>query len=179
MSDQSELADLRARVGRLERVLVGGYALIVGTLLFLGVWWPFLTEDSGGSDETRHTVMSFVFTAPLEQATGDALALGIATLIGFIGLLLVILLVILGVLPSAARRSMTDLVRRMAKVLSVLGTIGAGVVIIFGLISLRADDSSFGWGGVILLVGMLLTFPFSSQAARPLVSAERENRVTA
>ncbi|WP_460946507.1 hypothetical protein [Okibacterium endophyticum] len=55
---------------------------------------------------------------------------------------------------------------------------GGATVILFGLISLRADDSSFGLGGVILLTGTLLTFPLSSQASRPLFSAERRARAT-
>ncbi len=160
-------------------MLVAGYALLVGTILFLALWMPFLTEDVGRSDERNNSVMSFVFAAPLEQATSDMLPLAIAMVSGFAGLLLVVLLLLFVVLPSAARRSMTDRTRRMAKVLSIVGTVGSAVVIMIGLFALRADDSSFGWGGVVLLAGMLLTFPFSSQGARPLLSAERNARGTA
>lgn len=177
LSNPSELAQLGARVGRLEKLLVGGYALIVGMVLLMGLWWPFLTEDSGRSDEKVHTVMSFVFAAPLDQSTSDMMPLAIATVIGFVGLLLVVSLLLFVILPSAARRSMTDRLRRIARALSILGIVGSAVVIAFSLIALSADDSSFGWGGVVLLVGMLLTFPFSSRAARPLLSSEEEPRV--
>lgn len=169
MGAETELTELRRRVARLERWLVTAYATLVAAVIVAGVCTPWVVQRARRDDETPWSVLGYVFQ-PL--GTGDDLPFMITLLIGFLGLLLVILLIFLLVLLAAVRGTITDRGRPLRRVLVTLGIIGAAVVVLLSLLTLRVESNAFAPGGLILLLGMLGILPLLTPAARPLVSTE-------
>lgn len=169
-TDDFELIDLRARVAKLERLLVATYGIILTVVMVVGLSLPFLVEHAGRDDEEPWSVLGYVFQPP---DFSDHVPFAIAMIIGFIGLLVVVLLILLIVVLAAARGTMTDRSYRYGRVLVTLGIIGATVVVLLSLIALRLGIEATGPGGLILLLGMLGVLPLLSQAGRSLVSDKR------
>ncbi|MFC4138515.1 MULTISPECIES: hypothetical protein [unclassified Microbacterium] len=173
MTDQSiEIRELRARVDVLERMLVGTYALIVGVVLVLGLTLPLATTHAGGEDQQYWSVITTTL-APLNGA--DSPWGGIAWLLMTLLILMIIITVLLLALTliPAARRSLSDGLRVFGIVLTALGTVGAVAIMAIIGASLRTETDDFGWGGPVLLLGMIAVLPLLSGALRSLVGARR------
>lgn len=167
--DDVTIVRLETRVHRLERLLVGGYAAIVAALLALGLLVPFATDRVGEDDEYALSVISFLGSIGEVREPIDFA--GILLLTGFIGLLIVALLLI-GTVIAAGRGLLSDRWRRISRILAALGIIGAVVVVIFSFMAGSNRFGDFGFGGLVLLAGMLGVLPLLSDAAEPLVSTD-------
>ncbi|UJP09397.1 hypothetical protein L2X99_13300 [Microbacterium sp. KUDC0406] len=77
-------------------------------------------------------------------------------------------------LVPAATRSLSNGLRIFGNVLVTLGAVGgAAAVMLMGIQTLRSPGNDFGWGGPVLLFGMLAVLPLLSSAARSIVSPRR------
>ncbi|MFJ3956018.1 hypothetical protein [Arthrobacter sp. NPDC090010] len=163
---------------RLWRLATGAYALFVAVLVLAGLGTSFFTiRDTRGDShvDTPVSVLVVIFRrgiAPSAEA-GDDPTTSALFMTGFIGLLVVALLVVI-VLVFAACRALTTPMRRISWLLMTLGVIGALVLLGFTLRAAGAHQSdSPGWGGFILLLGMIGISPLLTRAAAPLVSRTR------
>jgi hypothetical protein len=173
MTDQSaEIRDLRERVDLLERMLVGTYAFITGVVLVLGLTLPLVTTHAGGEDQKYWSVI----TTSLAPMNGDELPWGgigwlMMTLI--IGLIIITVLLLATTLVPAARGTLSDGLRVFGIVLTALGTVGTITIMIVIGASLHTETDDFGWGGPVLLLGMIAVLPLLGGALRSLVGQRR------
>lgn len=166
MTDETGMIELRERVGRLERWMIAAYTIVVAAILIAGLCVPWVVQRAGREDEAPWSVLGYI-VQPLE--TGDDVPFTIALLIGFLGLLAVILLIFVTVLLPAARGTMTDRGHLFRRTLLILGIVGAAVVVLLSLMALNVESNAFAPGGLVLLLGMLGVLPLLGPAARPLV----------
>lgn len=166
--------ELARRVARLERILVGAYALVTAALLIAGLTVPFFTSrDTRGDSRVDTPVSVFVvlFKPGMAPAdSGEDGTLSALFMTGFIGLFGVVLLLFILVALAAFRALRTPL-RRAGWALVALGIIGAFVLLSFTLkaASNHVPDTP-GWGAVVLLLGLLAVVPLLTRRAAPLVS---------
>jgi MFS family permease len=169
---RQRLARAERRVDSLERMLVSGYCVAVGAVLVAGLLLPFLQADADDEDSVSYSVLTAIVS--IREDSGDAPpgAFGVAFAVGFIGLILVVLALLLLTLPAAARGDLADRRRTLSKVLVTLGAIGSGVVVLLSLAGLQEDvDQSPGPGGWVLLLGVLGAGLLLGRSAEPLVAA--------
>lgn len=164
----AEIRTLQARVGQLERMLVGTYALVIALALVLGLVLPYTTQRSGEEDEKAWSVLSTVFT-PVSAPDEKAFAIELALVIGFIVLIVATVMILVGTLIPAALGILSDGLRIMGRILAVLGIIGAVVVLVLSIQATATVDGDFGAGGPVLLFGMIGVLPLVSRSARALV----------
>lgn len=159
----AQLRELEERVHRLERSLLAVYAVAVAVLLIAGVAVPFFTETrtiDGEEETTVGSVVGTVFGLPAVDAEGSDMVLLVLTVVGFAGLLLVTAALVLVWLPAIARGRVGPRMQTALRVLVTLGVIGSIVPCVVTLMSLSGrGNSAPGWGGVLLLAGMLLLIP--------------------
>ncbi|MGO4452705.1 hypothetical protein [Arthrobacter sp. RAF14] len=178
-TDETKQADptreLERRIARLERLMVSAYAVILGALLIAGLSLPIFTaRDTRGDSrvDTPVSVFSVVFkrgVAP-EASSGDDPALSALFMIGFVGLLIVTVLLLV-LLVIAACRALTIPVRRAGWILVTLGIIGAFVLLTFTMMAASSHESDRpGWGAVVLMLGVLGVLPLLTRSAASMVS---------
>ena len=163
-----ELTALQQRVGRLERLLENAYAAVVTVILMVGLIVPFFTEhDTTGDsfEDTPWSIARMVFAppSPNDGSAGDAPVV-VAIIIGFIGLAIVAIAVIAMAWSLANRDASTWRQLAFGRVLLTLGIIGSLVPVIFSAMAASGESNdSPGWGGVVLLIGMLGAIPLFRQ----------------
>lgn len=178
--DSGPLVELRARVDRLELLIVRAGMVATWVLLTLGVLLDFATfaETSADSDDGRSTPVALsVLTFPFrmvgelgkpESAGDDDLALGVAIAIGFLGLLVVVAIAAFA-LAAGWNRLAGGRTVRVLRLAAILSTIGTGVVWIFGLMAASADDKGSALHPIALILlsaGVLSLFGWVSRAGR-------------
>ncbi len=178
---------LARRIEVLEQLVMRAVCLAVAGLLIAGCLVPF-----GYGTEAGEPVAPSVLTMPVHMlaAAGepggdtDELTFVVTATIGFAGLLLVVL-AILGTLLVFARRDGGDGTLKLARILRALALIGTAAVLIFTLMYVgdREAVDGPGWGGVVLLVGvvaysMLLSEPWRGLWHRPLTPVRQPPRAT-
>jgi hypothetical protein len=140
----TRLQDLRLFILRLS-VIVALVLIAVG--LVLPAW-------SGEMDEEQVTarVVTVGFIEPSEQVDG----FGTAAIIGFLGLLLVVLL-LCGVLVNSVIWGNGRQGARLRNVIGTLAVIGSVIASLFSWVGWASDEPgvSGGWGPVVLLVGVI------------------------
>jgi len=166
--------DLARRVVRLERILIGAYALVTAALLLGGLTVPFFTSrDTRGDShvDTPVSVAVVLFKPGMAPAdSGEDATLSALFMTGFAGLFGVVVLLLILVALAAFRALRTPL-RRIGWALVALGIIGAFVLLSFTLkaASNHVPDTP-GWGAVVLLLGLLAIVPLLTRKAAPLVA---------
>ncbi|UYO97619.1 hypothetical protein OED01_02475 [Microbacterium sp. M28] len=169
MSDpNAEIRTLQARVDQLERMLVGTYALVIALALVLGLVLPYATQRSGEGDEKAWSVLSTVFT-PIPAPETESFGVGLAVVVGFIILIVLTVVILVGTLIPAALGILSDGLRIMGRVLAILGIIGAVLVLVLSVQAMGTVGGDFGAGGPVLLFGMIGVLPLVSRSARSLV----------
>jgi hypothetical protein len=170
---RSEPIELRIR--RVERLLVAAYVIVVAVLLIAGFFTPAFISRPGTDEESQGSLAAavggFFSGAP---SSGEA---GLVFLLssGFLGLAAITWLIVLVVLPAALQGALRGRLLTFARIPVGLGLVGSVVPLLFGLMAIGAEDSEFGWGGPILIVGMLASLLLVLPAAGPLVGAEERS----
>lgn len=173
----AEVAVLHYRVLRLERALISLCCLGAAALLVLRTFLPMFTE--AGIDEPDESVsVATIVDAGLanpgaaallgeDSESSDSQALLIAFLVGFIGLAILVAILVLFVLPVVAAGQMAGGRRRFSRIVAVLGVVGSLAPVLLSLMAVGSEDSDAGWGGAVLLAGMIaaLVIVFASGQA--------------
>lgn len=171
MGDEANPQSLGLRVHRPPHPVVAAYSAAIALLLVLGVLLPFGADDVGSAEERVWSVLGLPFVG-VRAIRGEIDALGIALVIGFIALLVVVALVIALVLLPAARGALDRHRRVRAELLVGLGIIGALIISFFSAQAGAVQSGASGPGGNLLIVGMLAAIPLLTPSARPFVSPE-------
>ncbi|MFE6735972.1 hypothetical protein [Microbacterium sp. NPDC057650] len=173
MTDQStEIRRLRERVDLLERMLAGTYSFIVAVVLMLGLTLPLFTAHADGEDQKYWSIIT-ASLAPFNSTDVPMEAADWMLTTLFVGLIIITVLILATTLIPAALSSLSDGLRIFGTILTALGTVGAVTVMILIGTSLHTRSYDFGWGGPVLLLGMIAVLPLLSGALRPLVGQRR------
>ncbi len=173
---------LRERVQRLERIIMTAYCLLVGAVLVVGSFVPMFNSTTVDSDDEEGWSVArtaFIWMSPRsegDESTTDTP--GVLFGIGFLGLFLVTVLLLLVALPAAPSGTLTGRKLTVSRVLVGLGIAGSLVPGILTVTAIDGENAEPGWGSLILIVGMLATLPVVVPArpfvSRPTSSATRE-----
>jgi hypothetical protein len=150
---------LRQRVERLERLVVQAVCAVAGLALVIGAFLDYLPVKPGAEEDdlmSRLAVVGFE-AIRYRDDEGHVDGFGIVVGIGFLGLLLVTVVVLwlLGVIASTSSATKrTGPVFRVAVTLLLIGTAVAGL---FALVGLGSDEIEVGWGVVVFAGGGLLS----------------------
>lgn len=161
----AEVNRLHYRVLRLERALISLCCLGAAALLVLGTFLPMFTETTAEDADEPFSVATIAGAGLSnsgaevllgeDSGSSDSPALLIAFLVGFIGLAIIVAMLVLVVLPIVAAGLMTGGRRRFSRIVAVLGLVGSLVPVLLSLIAVGPDESDAGWGGAVLLAGMI------------------------
>ena len=161
----AEVYRLHYRVLRLERALVPLCCLGAAALLVLGTFLPMFTETTAEDADEPFSVATIAGAGLSnsgaevllgeDSGSSDSQALLIAFLVGFVGLAIIVAMLVLVVLPIVAAGLMTGGRRRFSRIVAVLGLVGSLVPVLLSLIAVGPDESDAGWGGAVLLAGMI------------------------
>lgn len=163
---------LAQRVERLERMFVTAYAVLAGLLLAAGVIVPYGSESPTEGEERSWSVLTSIFTPYMPDSESDDTTFAVLTVIGFVGLLIVTVLTVAVVLIPAAARALNNRSRRAGRVVVGLGIAGSLVPCIWATGAISEVRAEPGWGGLLLLIGMLAVLPLLGASAKTLVSTE-------
>lgn len=149
------------------------YCLLVGAALVVGSFVPMFTSTTVDSDDEEVWSVArsaFIWMSPRpegDDSTADTP--GVLFGIGFLGLFLVTMLLLLIALPAAPAGTLTGRKLTVSRVLVGLGIAGSLVPGILTLSAIDGENAEPGWGSLTLIVGMLATLPVVVPA-RPFVS---------
>lgn len=155
---ENDLAATRSQIEGLRRGLLRGGAALVAVVLMLGLALPMYNDVVDDKPVTVR-VLTAAFQAFGDPGEGDDKAFSIVVGIGFLGLLIVVVMLIgillFSVIGGAGRRR-TALIRTILGVLACIGTV---VALIFSVLGWSSDksDADGGWGPLVLLLGLVLT----------------------
>ena len=146
-----DLAQLDARVQDLRLFILRVSAIVALALIAVGLVLPAWSEEIDEEQVTAR-VLTVGFVSPTESTDG----FGTAATIGFLGLLLVVLL-LCGVLVNSVMLGIGGEGSRVRGLLGTLAIIGSVVATLFSYVGLVSDepDVSGGLGPVVLLVGVI------------------------
>lgn len=155
---------LEARLARIERFAVGGYAATVSLGLLIGLVRPFAVANDG---QDRASVIKLVFLQdPLESESISA-----PVRLGFAGLLICTLLLIALVLRAAALGTLTQRVCVFGRWLVGLVIVGSLIVLLIAFILTRdPEPEDSRWGILVLLFATCAVLPLLRDDAADLVS---------
>ena len=147
-----DLAHLDAQVRELRLFILRLSAIVALALIAVGLVLPAWSEEVDEKQVTAR-VLTVGFTSPSETIDG----FGIAATVGFLGLLLVVLL-LCGVLVSSVIWGNGQQGARLRNVIGTLAVIGSVVATLFSYVGWVSDepDVSGGWGPIVLLVGVIV-----------------------
>jgi len=147
-----DLAQLDARVRELRLFILRLSAIVALALIAVGLVLPAWSEEID-EKETTARVLTVGFTSPSETVDG----FGTAAIVGFLGLLLVVLL-LCGVLVNSVIWGNGGQGARLRNVIGTLAVIGSVVAALFSYVGWVSDepDVSGGWGPAVLLVGVIV-----------------------
>lgn len=160
---RATIRQLKKRVDALETTLhnlaIRAGCAIVGILLVAGLLIPFGYSTERGEPFNPSVVSMpwrMIANAGEADTDGEELVFGILVIVGFLGLLAVVISMLCTLLVIVGRDASARAVR-FARVLRVLAIIGAIVVLIFTVLHMndKLPDTSPGIGGVVLLIGVL------------------------
>jgi hypothetical protein len=146
-----DLARLDARLHDLRLFILRLSAIVALALIAVGLVLPAWSEET---DEKQVTAR--VLTAGFMSASEPVDGFGTAATIGFIGLLLVVLL-LCGVLVNSVIWGNGRESARLRNVIGTLAVIGSVIATLFSYVGWASDEHgvSGGWGPVVLLVGVI------------------------
>ncbi|WP_453984332.1 hypothetical protein [Brevibacterium casei] len=155
----AEVADLRRRIHRLERIMVAIFCLITAAVLVAGAVLPMYTDRDVDTGDQAWSVVSIAGSAlsilvGAERPDTDSPGVQAAFIAGFLGLTLIIVLLLLVVFPWAVIGRVGRKQVRFARIVVWLGLIGSVVPVLLSLVASGSTDSEAGWGGVVLFAGM-------------------------
>ena len=146
-----ELAQLHAQVHDLRLIVLRLSAVGALVLIAVGLVLPAWSEETDGEEVTAR-----VLTVGFMSLSETAGSFGTAARIGFLGLLLVVLL-ICGVLLNSVMAGNGREGARVRGLLGTLAVIGSVIATLFSYVGATSDeDVSGGWGSVVLLVGVIV-----------------------
>ena len=144
-----DLAQLDARVHDLRLFILRVSAIVALALIAVGLVLPAWSEEIDEEQVTARVLTVGFVTQPIDE-------FGTAATIGFLGLLLVVLL-LCGVLVNSVMLGNGGEVSRVRGLLGTLAIIGSVVATLFSYVGWVSDESntSGGLGPVVLLVGVI------------------------
>ena len=157
MDDEHELRMLRHRVGRLEQLVVRLTCWAAGLLLVVGMLLDYVPVREGADEQD---VAPRLLTAGFgsfgfRNDEGNADASAVTAGIGYLGLLLVTLIVLwlLAVIAAGSAGSVPEWTGRVLRIALTLVLIGTTVAGLIALVCLSSDEYDVGWGVVVFAAG--------------------------
>ncbi|MFB9312175.1 hypothetical protein [Nocardioides plantarum] len=170
MTEDHDLRALRFRVERLEHLVVQVTCWAACLLLVVGSLLDYITARNGSDEQevTPRLLTTGFHAIGYRNDEGDTDGFTIAVGIGFLGLM-VVTLVVVWLLLAIAAGSTSDRTVRLLGIALTLMLIGTAVAGVFTLIGLGSDDYTgydVGWGIVVFAAGGALCLALFSRDLR-------------
>lgn len=154
-TQQPDLRQLRRRVERLEHLVVQAVCAVAGLFLIVGSLLDYLPVEEGADEDdvmSRLAVVGFEAIS-FRDDEGRADGFSIAAGIGFLGLLLVTVVVLWLLVVIASTGAPTERTARTFGVAVTLLLVGTAVAALFALVGLGSDEIEVGWGILVFAAG--------------------------
>lgn len=162
-----DLRALRFRVERLEHLVVQLTCWAACLLLVVGSLLDYITTRDGADEQelTPRLLTTGFHAIGYRNDEGDTDGFTIVAGIGFLGLL-VVTLVVVWLLLAIAAGSTSDRTVRLLGIALTLMLIGTAVAGLFALLGLSSDENDVGWGIVVFAAGGALGLALFSRDLR-------------
>lgn len=147
--------------------MLRAWCVVIGTVLVAGALIPYAVEDPDSEHPISWSVLSTLPLASQEQSEteGGGSGEGVLFIIGFLGLALVVVAMLVTLAPVMRRTAGRATLVTM-RVLITLGAIGAVVVLLLTVMVLGDSSVQARPGAVVLLLGNVLYGTLLAEPAR-------------